>query len=133
MAAQIKVPTRCAVEWVGNIRSLDSYTIFDCIIVAGREQPPVESVEDMVRALFADGPLPELSGILSDSIRGYRICNCGRRGVKVAVHPDHRVQTLLEQIRERGERIGNRSTSARPPVSAGTCGHPIESCARHHR
>jgi hypothetical protein len=78
VAAQIKVPTGCAVDWFGNIRGLDSYKTFDCIIIAGREQPPVQSVEDMVRALFGDGPLPELSGILSEVVRGYRICNGGR-------------------------------------------------------
>jgi hypothetical protein len=78
VAAQIKVPTGCAVDWFGNIRGLDSYKTFDCIIIAGREQPPVQSVEDMVRALFGDGPLPELSGILSEAVRGYRICNGGR-------------------------------------------------------
>jgi hypothetical protein len=101
VAVQIKVPKGCAVEWFGNIRGLDSYKDFDTIIIAGREQPRIHSVEDMARALFADSPLPELPGTLSDSIRGYRIRNGSQPGSKAAVHPDSRVQALLEQIRER--------------------------------
>lgn len=101
VAARLKVPTGCAVEWFGNIRGLDSYKEFDCIIVAGREQPAVQPVEDMVRALFADGPVPEFSGRLTDTARGYRIRNGSQSGAKVAVHPDRLAQSLLEQIRER--------------------------------
>jgi hypothetical protein len=101
VAERIKAPAGCAVEWFGNIRGLDSYKDFDTIIIAGREQPRIHSVEDMARALFADSPLPNLPGTLSDSIRGYRIRNGSQRGSKAAVHPDSRVQALLEQIRER--------------------------------
>jgi hypothetical protein len=101
VADQIKPPTGCAVEWFGNIRGLDTYKDFDCIIVAGREQPRIQSVEDMARTLFAGGPLLELSGTMINLVRGYRVRNGSNRGAQVAVHPDHRAQALVEQIRER--------------------------------
>jgi hypothetical protein len=102
VAAQIRAPAGCAVEWFGGIRGLDAYKGFDCVIVAGREQPAVQSIEDMMRALFAGDSEPlELPGTLEDAARGYRIRNGSQRGSKVAIHPDRRAQALLEQTRER--------------------------------
>jgi hypothetical protein len=50
----------------------------------------------------------------------------------VAVHPDHRAQTLLEQIRER-ESVQAIDRLRLVHLSAGACDHPIEPCAGHHR
>jgi putative DNA primase/helicase len=101
-AKRLWVPAGAAVEWFGNIRGLDRYKDFDTVIIAGREQPPVEAVEAQARALFADDLEPlTLTGALVRQVRGYRMRDGRQHGVTVEVHPDARVQALLEQVRER--------------------------------
>jgi hypothetical protein len=101
-AERLRVPAGGAIEWFGNIRGLDRYKDFDTVIIAGREQPPVEAAEAQARALFADDPEPlTLTGDLVEQGRGYRLRDGRSIAGTVAVHPDPRVQTVLEQVRER--------------------------------
>jgi hypothetical protein len=101
-AERLKVPAGCAVEWFGNIRGIDRYKNFDTVIVAGRQQLPVDAVEARARALFADDPEPLiLTGELVEQMRGYRLRDGSSVAGKVWVHPDPRVQAVLEQVRER--------------------------------
>jgi hypothetical protein len=101
-ADRLKAPPGCAVEWFGNIRGIDRYKDFDTVIIAGREQPSVEVVEAQARALFADDPEPlNLTGELVERKRGYRMRDGCPAEATVWVHPDPRVQALLEQVRER--------------------------------
>jgi hypothetical protein len=98
-AEGLKVPAGCAVEWFGNIRGVDRYKHFDTVIVAGREQPPMEA---QARALFADDAEPlNLTGGLIEQERTYRMRDGSHATAKVQVHADARVQALLEQVRER--------------------------------
>lgn len=101
-AERLKAPEGCAVEWFGNIRGIDRYKHFDTVIIAGREQPPTEAIEAQARALFADDPEPiNLTGELVQVERGYRMRDGSQAAALVWVHPDARVQALLEQVRER--------------------------------
>ena len=101
-AERLKVPAGCAVDYFGNIRGIDGYKKFDTVIIAGREQPRVDAVEAQARALFADDPAPLiLTGDLMEQVRGYRMRDGSSVAGKVSVHPDPRVQAVLEQVRER--------------------------------
>jgi hypothetical protein len=86
----------------GAIRGLDGFKNYDSVIVAGREQPPPVVVENMARALFgADQERLLLTGEYVPQMRGHRMRDGTRTAVVVQVHPDPRVQALVEQIRER--------------------------------
>ena len=101
-AERLKAPPDCAVECFGNIRGIDLYKDFDTVIIAGREQPPVDAAEAQARALFADDPEPLiLTGDLMEMTRGYRLRDGRSIAGKVAVHADPRVQAVIEQVRER--------------------------------
>jgi hypothetical protein len=89
----------------GNLRGLNDYSGYDNVIVIGREQPAANGIEDQARALWWDSEAPILSlplkdgnKPLSDAHRAYR--GGSHPAVKVQVHPDSRVQALLEQARE---------------------------------
>jgi hypothetical protein len=98
--ALLQVPAHCALAHYNAIRGVDAWRGFDTILVIGRNEPPTRAVEDLARALFYDNPTPlNLTGTWITEERGYRLAS-GREGVDVAVHPDHRVQAVLEQIRE---------------------------------
>jgi hypothetical protein len=101
-AERLTVPAGCAVEWFGNIRGIDRYKNFDTVIIAGRQQLPVDAVEARARALFADDPEPlNLTGELVEQDRGYRLRDGGHVCARVWVHLDPRVQAMIEQVRER--------------------------------
>ena len=86
----------------GAIRGLDGWKDFDTVIVAGREQPPPQAVESIARCLFgADAERLLLTGEFVSQMRGHNIKGGARTAVVVQVHPDLRVQALVEQIRER--------------------------------
>ena len=89
----------------GNLRGLNKYGTFDRVVVIGREQPAANGIEDQARALWWDSgipiyALPSKNGSkpLLETHRTYRGGSHG--AVMVQVHPDLRVQTLLEQARE---------------------------------
>ena len=88
--------------WFGALRGLDGWKDHATVIVAGREQPPPREMEAAARAWFGDDTEPLLltAGYVPCT-RGYRSQGGERRGVEVEVHPDLRVQALLEQQRER--------------------------------
>jgi hypothetical protein len=85
----------------GALRGVDRYKDMDAIVVIGRNQPRVEDLEDIAASLWWDAPGKlSLTGELTEEIRGYRLRE-GHYGVQTTVHPDPRVQRVLEQIRER--------------------------------
>ena len=91
-----------AVVHFGALRGVDRFKDFDTVIIAGREQPAPGAVEALARSLFGDEEEPlALGGAWTTELRPYRMRDGSRRGVEVAVHPDPRVQAILEQIRER--------------------------------
>ena len=71
-------------------------------LVLGREQPPAQAMEDVARALWATDPIPlVLPGCYQKTPRGLRMHDGSAIPVHVDVHPDPRVQRVLELHRER--------------------------------
>ena len=99
------------IEHFGNLRGTDLYKGYDCIIVAGREQPGPRGrfdkdgrfwpgLEDDALSLFGEVSPSDPAGRLPTEVRGIRMHDGSLRGVPVEVHPDPRCQRLQEQIRE---------------------------------
>lgn len=85
-----------------SLRGLDAYRDHRTVICVSREQLPDRAAEALARALFGDDGAPlDLPGEYGEEIRGYRLRDGSRKGAKVMVHPDHRVQSLVESTRER--------------------------------
>jgi hypothetical protein len=102
VAAAREPPEGVDLAWFGAVRGLDGWKDHATVIVVGREQPSPADMEAAARAWFGDDPEPLL--LLNAYVkctRGYRTGNGARRGAVVEVHPDLRVQALLEQQRER--------------------------------
>jgi hypothetical protein len=91
-----------AIAHFGNIRGIDAWKDYACVVIVGREQPRPEAVEAQARALYWDDPEPlGLTGAYGTERRGYRLNSDCRAGADVWVHPDPRVQRLHELPRER--------------------------------
>lgn len=104
VAPLLKLPARVMKQVVlahfGAVRGIDTWKDCTAAVLLGRNQPPIEAVEGIARALFHDDPTPlTLTGTESTEIRGYRMAN-GAAGVETIVHADDRVQAVHEQIRE---------------------------------
>ena len=96
----LKCPTGSEFAHFNALRGIDRWKDFDTVIIIGRNQPSVKAVEDIARAIFYDDPEPLLlAGEWAEEVRGYRFRG-GDRGVSVQVHPDPRIQAIVEQIRE---------------------------------
>lgn len=86
----------------GAIRGVDRWKDFNVIIVVGRNEPPLDAVQDMARAIWCDSPEPlRFVEEWSKEMRGYRMRDPQElEGAETITHPDPRVQALVEQIRE---------------------------------
>jgi hypothetical protein len=97
----------------GNVRGLNAWEDCESAVSAGREATSIDSLEEIARAFLADDPQPFISyaGAPPEdwpwkhwpykASRGRRMRDGSTQIVEVEVHPDPRVQDLLEQIRER--------------------------------
>jgi len=86
----------------GRIRGVDDWKGYEACLTIGREQPPPLAVEALARSVWDDDPKPlNLPGTYSKAPRGYRMRGGAKLGVEVDVHPDPRVQRVLELKRER--------------------------------
>ena len=127
-----KTPQDC--EWhgvtvthFGAIRGLNHYENYSNVIILGREQPAAVVCEEQARALWwdAEPPLELLETKaghkpLEQQTRGYRTAEGSSEGVRVQVHPDDRVQLVLEQIREaESVQAIDRLRLLRPNTAAG--------------
>jgi hypothetical protein len=98
--ALVTVRPGCALAHFNALRGVDSYKDFENVLIIGRNEPPVKAVENLARALHYDSPTPlALPGRWKREPRGYRLVQ-GQEGVDVCVHPDSRVQDIVEQHRE---------------------------------
>ncbi len=85
----------------GGVRGSNDYQHCVAGVVLGREQARPRAVEDIARALFADDPDPlNLTGEYVEERRGIRMRDGSAVAVTVQVHPDPRVQAVLESVRE---------------------------------
>lgn len=90
-----------------TLRGLNDFEEYDNVIVIGRSQMPVDSLQEKASAIFYDdeSPLtfiePDEKGDLrlKNGRRGYRMSN-GKEESSVQYHPDRRIQKVLEQSRE---------------------------------
>ena len=95
----------CSLAHFGAIRGLNSFKDVDCAVVIGRNQPPVHEIESQARGLFAndDKPLELLNSDdpLPKKMVAYRMHDGTNESANVEMHPDDRVQAILEQYREK--------------------------------
>lgn len=87
----------------GNLRGLDAYKNFDAVIIAGREQTRAYRIEAIARSLFGGDDKAEpmvLPGGYQRVTRRYLTRDGHARFGPVDVHPDPRVQAVVEQGRE---------------------------------
>jgi hypothetical protein len=99
-SAMVQVPSHCALTHFGALRGVDLYRNFDTVLVIGRNEPPVQAVQDLARAMFYDAVIPlQLSSHWVPQPRAYQL-KSSPEGVDVDCHPDQRVQAVLVQIRE---------------------------------
>ncbi|ARJ67439.1 hypothetical protein WV31_18095 [Magnetospirillum sp. ME-1] len=100
----------CA-EWHGGeithhgvVLGVGRWERYDTVIVVGREQMPPSAAEGLTRAVYADAAPDvqiQFTGTYVREIRGYDMrSGVHAPGVQVSVHPDWRVQQLLELKRE---------------------------------
>jgi hypothetical protein len=69
-------------------------------VVIGRNEPPIAELEAIARCVYLTDERPlQFAQDWTVSLRGYRWKH-GSMGANVLVHPDPRVQGLLEQLRE---------------------------------
>ena len=96
----IKAPANVDLAHFNAIRGIDRWKDHEAIVVIGRNEPPIEEVEAIARCVFLTDREPlQFASEWAVAERGYR-WKGGRLGVDVVVHPDLRVQKILEQIRE---------------------------------
>jgi hypothetical protein len=87
--------------WFGNLRGLDMYKNHGTVIIAGREQTKAVHVEAVARALFHCDEAPlNLPGEYVKERRRFQSRDGVERFALVDVHPDPRVQAIVEQSRE---------------------------------
>jgi hypothetical protein len=92
----------------GNIRGTNEFKDHDVVIILGREQPTARDAERLAKAIWYDTPEP-IRCIAAGPNTEVQYPYCWRpvtmrdgslRRVQVRVHPDPRVQAVVEQIRE---------------------------------
>jgi hypothetical protein len=98
----VTCPPGGALAHFNGIRGVDAYKDFDTVIVVGRNQPAINELENLARALWYDSETPLLfSKDFHFEWRPYKNRDPSRaKEVEVRVHPDSRIQRLHEQLRE---------------------------------
>jgi hypothetical protein len=91
----------------GAVRSRNDYERCAAGIIAGREQTWATVPEGYARAIYADSPEPlNLTGEYARAARRIRMRDGSTVPVEVDVHPDPRVQRIVELFRERESEQG---------------------------
>ncbi len=95
--------------WFGPASlGLNTYEDFGTAIILGREELPLQALQDEARSLFGDRGAPldlidEVEGAnYPEVLLPYLMRDGSGQGVMVRAHPDTRVRALQEQHRERG-------------------------------
>jgi hypothetical protein len=92
----------CEISHYGVLRGVNRWKAFDVIVVIGREQMPPEVAEGQARAIYANTDVVlNLPGEYVWERRGFDVRD-GFGSAEVHVHPDPRVQALVELTREQG-------------------------------
>lgn len=93
------LPGGVSVGHFGALRGRNEWETCRTVLLVGREEPPAAAMEAQLRPWLRpdDGPL--ISGEYRKEPRAIRIAS-GTAWSDVRVHPDARVQRMLEQVRE---------------------------------
>jgi hypothetical protein len=89
----------------GNIRGTDEFKGHEVVIILGRDQPSVRAAERRAMAIWYDTK-KSIQCLEAGHMqypyreRHYTTRDEGRPHVRVRVHPDPRVQAVVEQVRE---------------------------------
>lgn len=101
IAPLLTCPAGCEFAHFQGIRGIDRWKDFDAVVVIGRNEPPVDAMEGYARAIYSDGTSPlALNSNWATMPRGYRLKSAALMGTDVVIHPDSKIQGLLEQVRE---------------------------------
>jgi hypothetical protein len=93
----------------GNIRGTNDFEDHEIVVILGREQPSPRDAEKLAKAIWYDTKEPIrciLAGSKGEAQYPYRQRHytmrdgSQQRPVRVRVHPDRRVQAVVEQVRE---------------------------------
>lgn len=99
---KLHAPANVEFAHFNAVRGVDRWKDIEAVVVIGRNEPPAQAVEDIARCVFSRSPVPlDLTGTWTTEHRGYRLASGEQLGTDVVVHADHRVQAVLEQLRER--------------------------------
>lgn len=100
-AKALTVPGGWEIAHFGAIRGIDRWRDLDAVFVIGNPLPPLQPVEDQAAVLaMLSGADVSLPGEWGEELRGYRIADGSRLGVKVKCHPDPLADACLRQQRE---------------------------------
>ncbi len=95
------LPDNVVTSHFSALRGRGDFEDCDTAVIVGREQPSAEAIEKYARAVYAKDPKPLLlTGAYAKKTRWRRMANGTSEQEEAWVHPDPRVQGLLEQIRE---------------------------------
>ena len=99
--AALALPDDAPQTYFGALRGLNTWERLRSAVIAGRESVSIEHLEAWGRAFLARDPEPLLvaSGYVK-ATRMRRMRDGTRTPVEVEIHPDPRIQRVLEQIRE---------------------------------
>lgn len=93
-------------RWFGpKMQGVNDFEDYTTVVVVGRLQPPLPAVEAQARAIFGDYPFPfgdVPDGGLPEALTDVLMRDGQLVQAESRMHPDSRVQTMLEQTRERG-------------------------------
>jgi hypothetical protein len=92
----------------GNMRGSNEFEDHDAVIILGRDEPTVRDAERRAMAIWYDAKdqievvPPRADGRINypKPWRPYAIQDGSVAEAQVSIHPDHRVQAVVEQIRE---------------------------------
>lgn len=106
---RIKLPATVDAVYLGHLRGMDGFKHHNVAVIAGRMEPLTGGAENAGRAMFGDEAEPIVTVAPDErgrtryptEPRRYRMTGgAAGQAVDVAVHPDSRVQRLLQQVRE---------------------------------
>lgn len=99
--------------WFGpGSLGLNAFEKFGSVVVIGREELPLDALEDMGRAMFGDSPeplqliAPDSAGrrLMPETPVPYLMADGSGAAARVRVHPDRRIAALQRQTREHATR-----------------------------
>jgi hypothetical protein len=96
------------IAYFGNLRGSNEFEGHDTVIILGRDEPSVRDAEQRAMAIWYDTkePIEEMRANSKGHVnyrklvRHYPMRDGSRKRARVSIHPDARVQAIVEQTRE---------------------------------